>query len=95
MYVCDAALAHPNVRCPRKFAKAGFTSLQKLGERSSSITGQVIIVRKTWSVMFYEGSIKTVFRRYSGTLSLLQCFSDTIKALFKALLRRYSARCFW
>jgi len=42
MYVCDAALAHPNVRCPRKFAKAGFTSLQKLGERSSSIAGQVI-----------------------------------------------------
>ena len=33
---------HPNARWPRKFAKAGFTSLQKLGERSSSITGQVI-----------------------------------------------------
>jgi hypothetical protein len=33
---------HPNARWPRNFAKVGLTSLQKLGESSSSITGQVI-----------------------------------------------------
>jgi hypothetical protein len=33
---------HPNARWSRKFAKDGFTSLQMMGESSSSITGQVI-----------------------------------------------------
>ena len=33
---------HPHATWTRKFAKAGFTSLQTLGEYSSSITGQVI-----------------------------------------------------
>ena len=55
----------------------GLASLQKLVLQVCKSWQRVLrrlrdkLLRKTWSVMFYEGSIKTSSRPYSGTTTML------------------------
>jgi hypothetical protein len=74
---------HPNVRWSPRLA-----SLQKLVLQVCKSWERVVrrlrdkLLRKTWSVMFYEGSIR---HHQDHIQVLLQCFSDTIKTLLKVL----------